>query len=163
MSRKLCILAALACFGLGCELTSGSSKSKSTSDTASEPANDCPKVDENINYPEGKPGTWTKAGSLCAGKLHKYSVNVGCDSPGKPACGTCSVSGTLTYSDSDAKFALEIWEENGGGTKHGESAQSASPKTASAEVKYGGTFSARVRNTGSTKASYSVDIVYGCP
>jgi hypothetical protein len=123
----------------------------------------CKAVATNINYATGGgPGSWTNAGAICSGLTDIYSVNVGCSGPSKPACGTCNVSGKLTYDSKDANLVLEIYDENGQAVQ-ATSAEGASPKTATAPVKYGGTFSVRVRNASGPQTSYSLVSTYSCP
>jgi len=116
-------------------------------------ANKCPKVKEHLNNSSGGgPGEWTKSNAVCKGQPHVYKVNVGCSGPGKPRCGTCTVKGELSGA---AKASVAVHDENG------KKRLASGPKTASAPVKYGGTFSVRVQ-TGAPRASYKLKVTYSC-
>lgn len=169
MARRRSIsLGAVVLVTAGCEVQPGGSDATGTAadalsgDDAAKTAA-CKAVKTNINYATGgMPGSWTHTGAICSGLTDVYSVNVGCSGPSKPACGTCSVSGKLTYDSKDANLVLEVYDENGQAVQS-TSAEAASPKTAKAPVKYGGTFSVRVRNASGTTTSYSLVSTYSCP
>lgn len=160
---RACLLSALVLLAAGCEGRGNGASADATSGDAATPSASCNAVKTNINYATGgEPGSWTHAGEICGGLTDIYSVNVGCSGPSKPACGTCSVSGNLTYDSKDTNLVLEVYDENGQ-TVQSTSAESASPKSAKAPVLYGGTFSVRVRNVGGSTASYSLISTYSCP
>jgi hypothetical protein len=116
---------------------------------------------EPVNGRAGGQGTWTQAETLCPGDTHRYGLGVGCGGSG-PACGTCVVSASLTYTDASADVDLQIYLNNGEVLRD-ESSDSGSSKTASAVVESGGSFSVPVNHAGGPSTDYSVDIVYACP
>ena len=116
---------------------------------------------EPVNGRSSDRGMWTQAETLCPGDAHRYGLGVGCGGGG-PACGTCSVSATLTYANAESNVALQIYLNNGEVLRD-EASESGSPKTASAVVEDGGSFSVRVNHTGGPATDYSVDITYSCP
>ena len=104
--------------------------------------------------------------SVCAGVTDKYRINVGCNPGGSigstPACGACTLSGKLTY-EGDADLRVLVFEENGGGVQVAASAESSSPKTASATVVNGGTMSVRVQHASGPTTAYNLEVNYNCP
>lgn len=115
---------------------------------------------EPVNGRSSDRGMWTQAETLCPGDRHRYGLGVGCGGGG-PACGTCTVSAALTYENSASDIGLQIYLNNGEVLRD-ESRDSSSPKTASARVEDGGSFSVRVNHEGGPSTPYSVDITYAC-
>lgn len=116
---------------------------------------------EPVNGRSSDRGMWTQAETLCPGDRHRYGVGVGCGGGGRPACGTCTVSAELTYTNAASDVGLQIYLNNGEVLRD-ESRDPGSPKSASAVVEDGGSFSVRVNHSGGPSTDYSVDITYAC-